>query len=360
MRWTWSNAFFRWFLAALIAVVCAANAGATEDTKSPSSAPRPKPVGTAYCGLHCVYAAIQGKVPDAEFDRLLNPRFINGEFGSSDKNLIDAFAEYGVAARFSPSVSLDRLMSFSNPVILHVRPVGRRVYSHWILFLGFEGDHIRVFDPPRKEDKLSATDLLSVWDGGVVIPDFSSARGASSDFSEMIARVPASVSMFAMILICAAMLQIMRSRGTSLAFISACLAVGVFAHVVLKTGFAHGRSSIGGIQASYFPVSLPEIDITSVTPRSARKDVLLIDARPADAFERFHLPGAINIPVDSTLGQLSNEISKLQDAKEVIIYCQSEGCRWAHTVGNQIVNRGIKNVSIYRGGVNDWQNQSAP
>ena len=357
-----SEAFFRCFSVVVAAFLCAAasSAGAMEEAAKPTAVPGPKGVGTAYCGLHCVYAAIRTKVLDAEFDRLLNTGFINGQFGSTESNLIDAFAEYRVSAIYSPSLSIESLKGVTGPVILHVRPVGRRVYSHWILFLGFDGERIRVFDPPHQEELLSATDLLSVWNGGVVIPEFSSTNEGSLDGGAFLAHVSASASLVVMILICVATLNSLNRNRTFVSFIIASLMVGVFSHVMLETGFLYGRFSIGGIQASYFPVTLQEVDTAHVQRLIGKSDVFVVDARTQEAFERFHLPGAINIPIDSTLGQLGNEIPRLRDAKEVIIYCQSEGCRWADTVGNQIVNRGITNVSIYRGGVNDWRQESAP
>ena len=112
-----------------LVLVTMQSSGHADETAAEPAASRGA-VGTAYCGLHCVYGAVRLSQPDAAFDRILKPDFINGTFGSSSENLIDAFAEFGIHAEFDPALALGRLQALNRPAILHVRPVGRRVYSH--------------------------------------------------------------------------------------------------------------------------------------------------------------------------------------------------------------------------------------
>ena len=58
-----------------------------------STKPAAKRISSAYCGLHCVYAAARMDQADPSIDRIMRPEFINGPYGSSATNLIDAFGE---------------------------------------------------------------------------------------------------------------------------------------------------------------------------------------------------------------------------------------------------------------------------
>ncbi len=339
-----------------LVLVTMQSSGHADETAAEPAASRGA-VGTAYCGLHCVYGAVRLSQPDAAFDRILKPDFINGTFGSSSENLIDAFAEFGIHAEFDPALALGRLQALNRPAILHVRPVGRRVYSHWILFLGFDGEEIRIYDPPQEQTRISVTDLLSVWSGGAVIPDLPASSQESLVAGNLLARLPVSLSVVGMIAISLSLTALLHRTRTITAFAAAVVGVALFTHVALRTGFVHGSHGIGAVQASYFQRDIPTIDFETTKSLCGKEDVVFVDARTVDAYDRFHLPNAVNIPVDSTFCQLINSMKLLKPDSRIIFYCQSEHCQWADSVANQIVNRGISNVAIYRGGVREWQSK---
>ncbi len=54
-----------------------------------------------------------------------------------------------------------------------------------------------------------------------------------------------------------------------------------------------------------------------VTDPSTNEDVVIIDSRPSDQFEKGHIPGSINIPYMS-LGRLSDRLPK--DKNKLIIF----------------------------------------
>lgn len=309
-------------------------------------------VKTSYCGLHCVFAVARISQPEAEFETILQRQFVNGPFGSTPQNLVDAFATYGIKSAPAAGLAIDQLRQLNGPALLLVRPVGRRAYSHWVLFLGFEGDHVRIYDPPKDKINISMTDLLAIWDGHAVIPDLPGDSEASSPSSWLAPfRLPFSV-LFVIALACG-LLLVFRNKP-SIACLSATGSVILATHVVSETGFVHGNYGIGTIQASYFRHQLPELNYSSVRKLMADSRVVLIDARTTNAFDRFHLPDAVNIPVNSTYGQLIRAVRDLDSSDRIVVYCQSEGCLWADSVANLISNFGFADVSVYRGGVLDW------
>jgi rhodanese-related sulfurtransferase len=56
---------------------------------------------------------------------------------------------------------------------------------------------------------------------------------------------------------------------------------------------------------------------------TGKKQVALIDARPADEYQQAHIPGAINIPAD----RMKMETARLPKGKTVpiIFYCRGTG-----------------------------------
>ncbi|MBL8810825.1 MAG: hypothetical protein JNM43_11660 [Planctomycetaceae bacterium] len=313
-------------------------------------------VGTSYCGLHCVYGVARMVDSQVTFEQILEPRFINGAFGSTSENLILAFREFGIDSKYSPSFSIDRLRELNRPAILHVRPVGGRVYSHWILFLGFDGDEVRIFDPPQDEGRISSTELLSVWNGGTILPDVELPGISSTWTGGVMEKSPLSLSSLATVTFALSLLFVVSStKRPSIAFCIAVIGGGTFVHLALSTGFTYGDSAIGIVQASYFRAQIPEITYEEARALSQDANVVFIDARTEEAFGRFHLPNAVSIPIDSTFSRLVNSIARLPKSAKYVFYCQSEGCRWADSIANQVFMRGFDDIFIYRGGVREWQ-----
>lgn len=82
---------------------------------------------------------------------------------------------------------------------------------------------------------------------------------------------------------------------------------------------------------------------------------VIVDARPAYQYNLGHLPEAINIPYYVT--NLETIISQYSlSNKEVIVYCSSVRCNVAEILVNRLLKLGLKNVRLYAGGWEDWQN----
>jgi rhodanese-related sulfurtransferase len=60
--------------------------------------------------------------------------------------------------------------------------------------------------------------------------------------------------------------------------------------------------------------------------RLRKRDVVLIDVRPAQEFEAGHIKGARSIPID----ELEDRLSELPADREVVAYCRGPFCAYAH------------------------------
>jgi rhodanese-related sulfurtransferase len=84
------------------------------------------------------------------------------------------------------------------------------------------------------------------------------------------------------------------------------------------------------------------------------RDVDLIEVREPSEWRLGHIPGARLVP----LGQIPDEIPRLDPARETIVYCKVGG-RSRHAA-RQLVDAGIKNVSNLAGGILAWRDEIDP
>jgi rhodanese-related sulfurtransferase len=75
-------------------------------------------------------------------------------------------------------------------------------------------------------------------------------------------------------------------------------------------------------------------------------------------FNRGHLPGAVNLPLDG----FSENASRLLPEKgaEIVVYCASATCQNSDIAARKLVSLGYRNVRLYRGGKAAWQDAGHP
>jgi rhodanese-related sulfurtransferase/predicted transcriptional regulator len=81
-----------------------------------------------------------------------------------------------------------------------------------------------------------------------------------------------------------------------------------------------------------------EIDRDELLRRMRRRDVIVIDVRPAAEFEAGHIEGARSIPI----GELQQRIDELPEEHEVIAYCRGPFCVMANDAVRQLRQAGRK------------------
>jgi rhodanese-related sulfurtransferase len=83
---------------------------------------------------------------------------------------------------------------------------------------------------------------------------------------------------------------------------------------------------------------------------SESQDIMIIDLRAEEDFERGHVPGAINLPQERwhTLEGLSQEAMN-------ILYCYSQTCHLAAKAGWEFAGKGYA-VMEMEGGFEAWKN----
>lgn len=84
------------------------------------------------------------------------------------------------------------------------------------------------------------------------------------------------------------------------------------------------------------------LDLSTASKLIERDDVVLLDVRPVEEFSAGHIPGAVNIPMDS----LVDEVDSLDADKDVIVYCRGHLCALTNQATKLLNERGHNAYSL--------------
>ncbi len=94
--------------------------------------------------------------------------------------------------------------------------------------------------------------------------------------------------------------------------------------------------------------------IKSAQDMKARVDagnVRIVDALNAEHYGKGHIPGAVNIDYE----KMTPDMLPAQKDQPLIFYCAGGMCPVGSMAANKAASWGYTNVSVYEGGMKDWQ-----
>jgi rhodanese-related sulfurtransferase len=103
------------------------------------------------------------------------------------------------------------------------------------------------------------------------------------------------------------------------------------------------------------PTKLLTVDRSSLLKRAKRGEVLVIDVRPQEEFERAHLPFARSMPVH----EIESRLAELPKDKEIVAYCRGPFCMFSEEAYQLLSSKGYR-VSKLLDGVSEWQAAGMP
>lgn len=83
-----------------------------------------------------------------------------------------------------------------------------------------------------------------------------------------------------------------------------------------------------------------------------QEEFVLVDVLSEDHFAEGHLPGAINIPLDTIAEEATEQLDRDQ---EIVVYCASESCQASPKAAKKLEAMGFKNVRDYEPGLKGWK-----
>lgn len=90
-----------------------------------------------------------------------------------------------------------------------------------------------------------------------------------------------------------------------------------------------------------------------------RSDVSLVEVLSEEKFKKFHLPGAINVPVGEDFSDRIQQAVPEKD-KPVVVYCANTECDASPKAAKQMDELGYKTVYDYEAGKADWKAAGLP
>jgi|SRR3989344_7993038 len=90
-----------------------------------------------------------------------------------------------------------------------------------------------------------------------------------------------------------------------------------------------------------------------------KEDFALVEVLGPETFAEFHLPGAVNVPVDDTFEAGIQKAVPSKD-KMVVVYCRDIECHASAKATKRMELLGYKNIFEYHDGKEGWRAQGLP
>lgn len=86
---------------------------------------------------------------------------------------------------------------------------------------------------------------------------------------------------------------------------------------------------------------------------------VLVEVLDEEQFDKFHLPGAINVPVSRDFEEnIQNAVPEKHES--VVVYCQDEDCDASPRAAERMEKLGYERVYDYVAGKMDWKEAGLP
>lgn len=91
---------------------------------------------------------------------------------------------------------------------------------------------------------------------------------------------------------------------------------------------------------------------------------IFIDSRTGDLYRKAHIQGALNIPVFPEAvytGKIKKFFDRLQESREIVIYCDGETCGTSRELAGRLIGMGYKrHLYILKDGFPAWEKTGFP
>ena len=132
---------------------------------------------------------------------------------------------------------------------------------------------------------------------------------------------------------------------------------------------AQNKASAGkGVRSAETKIAYPEVPrIEALTVRqwlADKADVVIIDTQPAENYQMWHIPTAVNIPYVSTANPVDREmmLKALPMNKMIVIYCLCEEGTDSARMALELNRLGYdrNKVRVLEGGLIQWDEKGYP
>lgn len=319
------------------------------------------------CGVSSLYACCSALGKEVDPATLVSERYASQLSGSTAADLLTAVSDLGLSGRYLSHLNCRDLDWMKWPMMLHVRNASQS-YNHWVAFMGVDdsqGRRYRCLDHGRGERLLTAAELMSIWSGnGIAVAPAGVQPGVS-----WLGRAEAFAPWLLLLAGLAVAHRIRSGPGAVrrgriapemmlLLLFSAGSALAV--HLLDPAGFFGNRGGLADLVSRYSPADVPTVGLEELQRSlDSSSPPVLIDARIPDSYARGTIRNAISLPISATVEERGRIARQFDRQVRLVVFCQSESCLWSHDIARFLVASGFRDVVIYPGGINEWQDHEA-
>jgi rhodanese-related sulfurtransferase len=106
-------------------------------------------------------------------------------------------------------------------------------------------------------------------------------------------------------------------------------------------------------------ISKRGISLRQLQTLIATKTAVVIDARNSEAYEKGHVPSAINIPFLLMFDYIA-ALSSIPTDTLIIIYCEGINCELSSNLAASLKSMSFSRIFVYQEGIQGWQNAKLP
>jgi len=262
----------------------------------------------------------------------------------------------------------DLSRTLPNLTILHVKPdLQSKYYDHYVLFLGIQDGKAQIFDPPNHMSLVSFAEIEARWDGlAMVVSNDPIDSGnllwpSRVTYSLMCAIIAALVIAIRKFRAAIVRVKIAGAKLVGLHFIQVAglitsfVVIGFVYHFSCPSGFLVYPEAVSSIQNAYAGSFIPKVTLRKMQAIVARNDSIIIDARLKTDYDAGRIPQAVNLPINCSMEEYTQTISSLPKNKQIVLYCQSGGCKFAEKMAIRLKDNGFRKLAVFKGGWLEWR-----
>ncbi len=104
---------------------------------------------------------------------------------------------------------------------------------------------------------------------------------------------------------------------------------------------------------------MKSINREALNERLANDGLTLVEVLAPEDYRKFHLPGALNVPLDEEFDERIQEAVPDKD-QPVVVYCYDSECQASPKAAQRMEELGYRQVFDYEAGKVDWQEAGMP
>jgi rhodanese-related sulfurtransferase len=135
--------------------------------------------------------------------------------------------------------------------------------------------------------------------------------------------------------------------------------LGIASHFSLVRRFFGGEFRESFVDAGRYP-GIVFITRAEVEDLIHSGQAVAVDSRTQAEFSAGHIPGAINVPLDSSERALADLAAKYPLGQLLVVYCEGGDCQTSTALARLIYDKGFRDIRVYQGGWTDWTAAGLP